>query len=346
MKSYRLLDFNTVDDLHLVEEQEPQPQRGELLIRVHAVSLNFRDIAMLRDKYPIPHKKGLIPISDGAGEVIAVGAGVEDFKAGDRVMGLFHQRWFGGAMPENVNQNSYGSETDGWLVEKKVISQESVVRIPDGLSYEEAATLPCAALTAWTALTGELAIRPGATVLTQGTGGVSIFALQLAKSLGATVIATTSSAAKAARLRELGADEVINYRDEPQWGQRVRELTGGRGVDLVVEVGGPGSLSQSLKAVRPGGEIASIGFLDAEATGINFFELFGSRSTFRVISVGSREGLRGAVKAIDKTAIKPVIDRVFEFKDAKEAYAYVEAGAHFGKVVIRCLPANSDPRPS
>ena len=238
MKAYRLHDFTGLDDLKLREEDTPHPQQGEVLVRVHAVSLNFRDIAMLRDRYPLPHRKGLILTSDGAGEVVEVGAGVDDLKVGDRIMGIFHPRWYGGRIPPNVSRFGYGSEIDGWLVERKVLSQEALVRIPDNLSCEEASTLPCAAVTAWSALSGSVPIRSGHTVLTQGTGGVSIFALQLAKAFGASVIATTSSAAKMDRLRTLGADEVLNYNEEPQWGNRARALTGGRGVDRVVEVGG------------------------------------------------------------------------------------------------------------
>jgi NADPH:quinone reductase-like Zn-dependent oxidoreductase len=335
MKAYRLDDFTSLDDLRLRDEDDQRPQRGEVLVRVHAVSLNFRDIAMLRGRYPLPHRKGLIPTSDGAGEVVEVGAGVDDFKAGDRVMGIFHPRWYGGRMPPDVSRYGYGSEIDGWLVERKVLSQESLVRVPDSLSYEEASTLPCAAVTAWSALTGGLAIRPGHTVLTQGMGGVSIFALQLVKAVGASVIATTSGSAKAGRLRRLGADEVVNYKEGPCWGDRVRALTGGRGVDLVVEVGGPRTIGESLHAVRPDGEITSIGFLSSESAGIDFFALFGSGATFRHISVGSREGLQDA-RSMAMAGIKPVIDRVFDFDGAKEAFAHLESGSHLGKVVIRC----------
>ena len=337
MKAYRLNDFSGLDDLELRDEEPTRPQQGEVLVRVDSVSLNFRDIAMLRGRYPVPHQKGLIPTSDGAGEVIEVGFGVDEFKPGDRVMGIFHPRWYGGRMPQNVSQYDYGSATDGWLAERKVISQESLVRIPNNISYEEASTLPCAALTAWSALTGGTSIRSGHTVLTLGTGGVSIFALQLAKTLGARVIATTSSVAKADRLRALGADEVINYKEELQWGERARSLTDAQGVDLVVEVGGPGTMGESLRAVRAGGEIACIGFLDGKSVGIDFFALFGSGATLRHVSVGSREGLRDLSRAIATSALKPVIDRVFEFEDAKRAFAYLETGEHFGKVVIRSV---------
>ena len=336
MKAYRLDDSTGLDDLRLHDEDEPRPQRGELIVRVHAASLNFRDIAMVRDKYPLPHAKGLIPLSDAAGEVLEVGEGVDAFKVGDRVMSTFHPRWYGGRVPPDVFKYGYGSEIDGWLVQRKVVSQEAVVAVPDSLSYEEASTLPCAGLTAWAALTAGGAIRAGHTVLVQGTGGVSVFALQLAKAVGARVIATTSSASKAERLRALGADEVVNYKEEPKWGERVRALTGGQGVDRVVEVGGPGTMGESLRAVAHGGEIVSIGFLSTENPGIDFFALFGSWATFRPIGVGSREGLQEMSKAIAMAGIKPVIDRVFEFESAKDAFAHLDGGSHIGKIVIRC----------
>ena len=335
MKAYRLDDFTSLDDLRLREEAKPQPQRGELLVRVRAASLNFRDLAMVRDKYPLPHAKGLIPLSDAVGEVVEVGEGVDAFQIGDRVMGTFHPRWFGGRMPADVFKHSYGSEIDGWLCEYKAISQEAVVAVPPDLTDEETSTLPCAGLTAWEALTTGGAIRSGHTVLVQGTGGVSIFALQLAKAVGARVIATTSSASKAERLRALGADEIVNYREEANWGERVRALTGGRGVDRVVEVGGPGTLGQSLKAVAMGGEVVSIGFLSTENPGVDFFALFGSWATFRPIGVGSREGLQTLARAVEMAGIKPVIDQVFDFEQAREAFAHLEGGTHIGKVVIR-----------
>jgi NADPH:quinone reductase-like Zn-dependent oxidoreductase len=257
-------------------------------------------------------------------------------KVGDRIMGIFHPRWYGGRIPPNVSRFGYGSEIDGWLVERKVLSQEALVRIPDNLSCEEASTLPCAAVTAWSALSGSVPIRSGHTVLTQGTGGVSIFALQLAKAFGASVIATTSSAAKMDRLRTLGADEVLNYNEEPQWGNRARALTGGRGVDRVVEVGGGGTIGESLHAVAASGELASIGFLSAGSSNIDFFALFGSGARIRHISVGSREDLQDVARAIAMARIKPMIDRVFDFEDAREAFAHLESGSHFGKVVVRC----------
>lgn len=335
MKAYRFDDFETLDHLRLHDEPEQAPQRGELLVRVHAVSLNYRDIAMLTGRYPRAYRKGLIPTSDGAGEVVAVGEGVEAFKVGDRVIGAFHPRWFGGSMHESMGREAYGDQQDGWLAETKLVSQEAVVKIPRELSYAEASTLPCAGLTAWTALGGATPIRAGHTVLVQGTGGVSIFALQLARAVGARVIATTSSASKEKRLRDLGASDVVNYAETPEWGKVVRAIAGGRGVDRVVEVGGPGTIGQSLRAVAVGGEIASIGFLSESSSGIDFFNLKLSGALFRNIAVGDRVGLQELVRVVEGCGIKPVIDREFGFAQAREAFAYLRSGAHFGKVVVR-----------
>ncbi len=337
MRAYRFDSFDSLDELRLREEADPQPQRGEVLVRVHAVSLNFRDIAMLRGRYPRKCVPGLIPTSDAAGEIVAVGEGVRAFKVGDRVVGAFHPRWFGGEMPSTIASDSYGAESDGWLCELKAISQEAVVRLPDALSYEEACTLPCAGLTAWTALTGPVPIRAGHTVLVQGSGGVSIFALQLARAVGAAVIATTSSAAKAEQLKSLGASHVVNYVEEPEWGRQVRTLTNGRGVDRVVEVGGPGTIAQSLRAAALGGEIASIGFLSTENPGIDFFQLKASGASIRNVTVGDRAALLDFNRAVAATGLRPVIDRIFAFGEAREAFAHLESGTHFGKVVIRCV---------
>lgn len=335
MRAYRFDSFDSLDELRMREEADPVPQRGEVLVRVRATSLNFRDLAMVRGRYPRKCVPGHVPLSDAAGEIVAVGEGVSAFAAGDRVMGTFHPRWFGGEMPSTIQTDSYGAENDGWLCQLKAVSQEAVVRLPDGLSFEEGATLPCAGLTAWTALSGPTPIRAGHTVLVLGSGGVSVFALQLARAVGATVIATTSSAAKAGPLKAMGAAEVVNYAEDPEWGRAVRRLTGGRGVDRVVEVGGPGTIAQSLRAVALGGEIASIGFLSTENPGIDFFQLKGSGASFRNITVGDRAGLMDLARAVAATGLKPVIDRVFAFEEAKEAFAHLESGTHFGKLVIR-----------
>lgn len=335
MKAYRFDDYDSLDSLRVRDEPDPRPQRGEVLVRVRAVSLNFRDIAMLQGRYPRRSVTGLIPTSDASGEIVEVGEGVTSFKIGDRVIGAFHPRWFGGDAPSTVLSDSYGAEADGWLTELKALSQEAVVPAPAGLSHEEASTLPCAAVTAWSALSGPMPIRAGHTVLVQGTGGVSIFALQLASSMGARVIATTSSAGKVETLRALGAAEVVNYVDEPEWGKRVRALAGGRGVDRVVEVGGPGTIGQSLRAVAQGGEIASIGFLSTENPGIDFFSLKTSGASFRNIAVGDRGALLDLTRAVALTGLKPVVDQVFGFEEARAAFAHLASGRHFGKVVIR-----------
>ncbi len=238
-------------------------------------------------------------------------------------------------MPSTLAADSYGSGSDGWLAEYKVVSQEAVVALPDGLGWEEGATLPCAAATAWNALTGATPIRAGHTVLTQGTGGVSIFALQLAKAVGARVIATTSSAAKAETLRALGADVTVNYAEAPRWGERVRELTAGRGVDRVVEVGGPATIEQSLTCVAVGGEVVLIGFLGQDRSGLDFFKLFGSSASVRPIGVGDRANLEDCVRAVAISGLQPVVDHVFAFADAKAAFAHLQSGRHVGKIVVR-----------
>ena len=335
MQAWRYDSFQSIDSLGLHEEAPPVAQRGELLLRVRAVSLNFRDVAVLMGRYVQSSRAGLVAASDAAAEVVAVGEGVTAFKPGDRVIGTFHPRWFGGPMPEGWVEDCYGTGRDGWLCDYKAVSQEAVVRVPDGLSWEEAATLPCAAATAWCALMGPTPLRAGQTVLTQGTGGVSLFAVQLARALGARVIATTSAAAKAQRLRELGAAEVINYAEEPAWGERARALTQGRGVDRVVEVGGPATVNQSLRAVARGGEVVLIGFLSTDNPGIDYFALKGTGASVRAISVGDRANLEETVRAVASAGIRPVIDRVFAFAEARQAFAHLQAAKHVGKVVIR-----------
>ncbi|POZ62959.1 zinc-dependent alcohol dehydrogenase family protein [Chromobacterium alticapitis] len=335
MQSYRFSRFGSLDHLNRRDEAMPAPGRGEVLLRVHASSLNYRDLALLHGRYPMSWTDGLIPLSDGAGEIIALGEGCRRFAVGDRVCNSFFPEWFGGPFPLEQAARQYGSNLDGWLCQYKTVSEEALVRVPDHLSYAEAAALPCAALTAWTALNGPNPIRAGDTVLTQGTGGVSLFAVQLAKLMGARVIATTSSAEKAEKLEALGADAVIDYRAEPQWGTRARELSGGMGVDRIVEVGGQGTLAQSLDAVAVGGEIAVIGFLDQGGAALDFMRYFLSGATLRRIAVGHREDMEAMLRAIGRHGLRPVIDRAFPFGDARAAFEHLEARRHFGKVVIQ-----------
>lgn len=336
MRTYRFDALTSLADLTAHDEPEPTPQRGEVVVKVSHVSLNFRDLAVVLGRYVGPAKAGLIPCSDAAGEIVAVGEGVGAWKAGDRVISTFHPRWFGGRPPLSLGRETYGSGSDGWLAEYKVVSQEALVRLPDSLSFAEGSTLPCAAATAWTALSGATPIRAGQSALTLGSGGVSVFALQLAKALGATVIATTSSAAKAEILTALGADQVVNYSEIPNWGQHIkRNLTGRVGVDCVVEVGGPATINESLHAVRWGGEVVLIGFLSEENPGIDYFHLKGSGAVVRAIGVGDRAALEDLVRAVSGAGIKPVIDQVFAFTDARAAFERLQSARHVGKIVIQ-----------
>jgi alcohol dehydrogenase len=317
--------------LKLVEEEIPTVQRGEVLVRVKASSLNYRDLAIIKNDYRRGVEDNLIPLSDGAGEIVAVGEGVRRFKVGDRVAGNFTREWFGGKRPDYIQL--YGSHMDGWLTEYKVLNPELLVSIPSHLTYEQAATLPCAAVTAWSALHGPQPLSVGDTILTLGSGGVSVFAIQLAKQLGLKVIATTSNDQKAEKLKALGAEEVINYKKTPNWGEAVKALTGGRGVDRVIEVGGAATLHQSLQAIAPGGEIALIGVLTKTGKPIDFSDLV-ARASIRQISVGSRNDFEAMNRLIEVSKMVPVIDRVFSFEEAQEAFQYLESQQFVGKIVI------------
>ena len=317
----------SIDDLRRGERAQPEPGPSEVLIRVRAAALNFRDIAVVRGKYiGGPLKQDTIPLSDGAGEVVAVGADVRDFTVGDRVVATFSQGHAHAAL---------GSPLDGMLTEYRSLDASGVLPIPADLSFEEAATLPCAAVTAWNALTEGKAVRPGDTVLTLGTGGVSLFALQLAKMAGARVIITSSSDDKLERARALGADETINYKREPDWERAVLELTGGQGADHVVELGGAGTLPRSYQAVGPRGEISLIGVMTLPDGDLSPYGLMFKGATLRGIFVGDKALFMGLNRAIEVNGLKPVIDTVFEFDDAVEAYNYLRSAQHFGKIVIR-----------
>ncbi|MDQ0300350.1 NADPH:quinone reductase-like Zn-dependent oxidoreductase [Salibacterium salarium] len=331
MRSIRLEKQGSVEHLKMVKEDVPSVQRGEVLVKVKASSLNYRDLAMLNNQYPGEVHDNLIPLSDGAGEIVAVGEGVRRFRIGDRVAGNFTREWFGGKRPTYMEP--YGSHSDGWLTEYKVLNPELLVSIPSHLSYEEAATLPCAAVTAWSALHGPSPLSAGDTVLTLGSGGVSVFALQLAKVMGVNVISTTSSDEKAEKLKKLGADEVINYSKTPNWGEVAKELTGGRGVNRVVEVVGPATFQQSLQAIAPGDEISLIGVLSRTGDKIDYFDLFGKAST-RTIGVGSRNDFESMNRVMEDKGLMPIVDSVFPFEKAAEAYEYLESQKFFGKIAI------------
>ncbi len=335
MKAYRIDHFGSVDGVVLGSRDDPRPGTREVLLRVRATSLNYRDLMVLKGGGRGPTKLGVVPLSDGAGEVAALGEGAGRFAVGDRVVGCFHPRWFGGPIKADYLTDRLGANLDGMLAEYAVINEEALVPLPDHLSFEEGATLPCAAVTAWVALTGHRRVTAGDTVLTQGSGGVAIFALQFARLLGARVIATTSSAAKAERLKGLGAAAVINYVDTPDWHEKAVELTDGRGVDCVVEIGGPGTLAQSIKCLAVGGHISLIGSsLSRPGIMLDPLLLGGRGMTLGAISVGSRADFEAMNRAVALHRLRPVIDRVFPFAEAQEAYRYFESRAHFGKVVI------------
>ena len=335
MRVYRFGKLGNLDALKLQEEAAPSPGEGQVVVRIRACSLNHRDLNIVSGSYTsVAIKPGAIPLSDGAGEVTAVGEGVARWKVGDRVAPIFTQRWLGGELLPEYLPSALGGPCDGVLAEYIVLSAEGLVRIPPHLSFEQAATLPCAAVTAWHAALVKGQLKPGDTVITLGTGGVSLFCAQFALMSGARVIATTGSDDKAARLRALGVSEVINYRTTPDWDARVRELTGGRGADLVVEVGGPGSVAKSISAIRYCGHISAVGNLAGKAT-IDPGTLFAKRASMCGIQVGSRDMFEAMNRAIEVAKLEPIVDRVFGFTETRDAYEYLESGKHFGKVVIR-----------
>ncbi|MDE2291314.1 MAG: NAD(P)-dependent alcohol dehydrogenase [Elusimicrobia bacterium] len=313
---------------------DPEPGPGEVLVRVRAASLNYRDLMVATGRYPgRALKKDLIPLSDGAGEVESVGKGVTRLKKGDRVAASFHQDWLAGPLPPTLGAGALGGAVDGMLAERVCLKETGLVRVPGHLSFEEASTLPCAALTAWNALMECPApLRPGASVLVQGTGGVSVFALQFAKLAGLTVVGTSKSDEKLERMRKLGLDHGVNYVKEPEWGKEAKRLTGG--VDLVVEVGGA-TIQQSLQAVRTGGAVVMIGGLAGFEAQVPLSAIRGARARLQSVFVGSVAMFEDMGRAVAAARLKPVVDEVFPFERAKDALAKLESGAHFGKVVVR-----------
>lgn len=335
MKAYEVQTFG-IDNLALVERDVPKPEAGEVLVRFHAASLNYRDLMIIEGQYNPRMKLPAVPFSDGAGEVEAVGDGVTKWKKGDRVMPIFVQGWIEG--PVNLQKSrtalGAGAQWDGVLREFGTFGEQSLVRIPDHLSYEEASTLPCTGVTAWHALVESGGLKAGETVLTLGSGGVSVFAIQIAKLFGARVIATTGSEDKEAKLREIGADEVINYRTRQDWDAAVHELTTKVGVDHVVEVGGGGTLARSINAVRLGGHIALIGALE-QAGEFSYVPIFMKLIRLQGVFVGSRQMFEDLNQAVTVGKVKPVVDRTFEFGEVREALRYMQSGAHFGKIVVK-----------
>ena len=322
---------------HLVQVDRPLPEPGprQILLRMRAVALNYRDLLTVAGEYNPKQPLPLIPCSDGVGEVTAVGDGVERVSEGDRVIPIFAQSWISGAPTRARLRSTLGGPLDGTLAEYVLLHEDGVVHAPNHLEDEEAASLPCSAVTAWNALVGENPVKAGDTVLVQGTGGVSIFALQLAQLLGARVVVTSSSDEKIERVRDLGAWETINYRENPEWGKDARRLTGGEGVDRVVEVGGAETLAQSLSALAIGGQISLVGNLSGGVLQLNIIPIFMRQVRLQGILVGHRESLEQMNRAIAAHAMRPVIDRVFLVSETRQAFEYMKAGRHFGKICIR-----------
>jgi NADPH:quinone reductase-like Zn-dependent oxidoreductase len=338
MKAFEIRDGFGIERLTLVDKPEPVPGPGQALIKMRAFSLNYRDLMVVTGTYNPRMKLPRVPFSDGAGEVIAIGPGVTRVKVEDRVTPIFMQKWIDGEPDVEKGKSALGGAIDGLLAEYVVLDQEGLVHIPEHLSYEEAATLPCAAVTAWHALTAEGQTKPGDVVLTQGTGGVSIFATQFAHMSGARVIVTSSSDQKIERAHELGASEGINYKETPDWDKRAVELTGGVGVDHVVELGGAGTINRSLRAVRLGGRISVIGALAGGAGDVSTVSILMKNIRVQGIFVGSRSMFEDMNRAISLHKMQPFVDRVFRFDEAREALRHLESASHFGKI---CLTVRS-----
>ena len=335
MKAWEIRDAFGLDHLVLAERADAPLGAGQIRLRMTCASLNFRDSLMVRGAYNPKQGLPLVPCSDGVGVVEELGAGVSRVRVGDRVNPIFAQKWLGGEPTHVKLRSTLGGPFDGTLAEHMVLSEEGVVHVPSHLTDEQAATLPCAALTAWNALTGYTPVKAGDVVLVQGTGGVSIFALQLAKMLGCQVIATSSSEEKLERVRALGADHTINYATQREWGKVARDLTGGTGVDNIVEVGGAGTLAQSLRAIRIGGQISLIGVLAGNQQDLNINPIFMQAVRVQGILVGHRESFEAMNRAIALHRLVPVVDRAYAFGEARAAFEALAKSQLFGKLCIR-----------
>jgi NADPH:quinone reductase-like Zn-dependent oxidoreductase len=333
-QAVRTTGVSAIDGLVFDEVEVPEPGTGQVLVAIKAVSLNFRDLAVVTGRYPRNASQPTIIASDGCGEVIAVGDGVADLRTGDRVAGSFFQKWIAGPFVRDYGASALGGAIDGVLTQFRVFDREGLVRIPEHFSYQEGATLPCAGLTAWNALVPTMHVKAGDTVLLLGTGGVSIFGLQLAKLHGARVIITSSSDEKLARAKALGADETINYKTHPEWDKEVLRLTGGKGADMVLEVGGGETFVRSMNSVRASGQMAVIGVLTGVAGTIPIGLIGIQTLSVRGIYVGSVAMFEDMNRAIAANRLRPVIDRVFPFEQSADALRYMQSAQHFGKIVI------------
>jgi len=333
MRAFQLPQATGIEALTKVDLPQPKPAHRQVLVKVFACSLNFRDLAIVLGRYRMPTKPNVVPLSDGAGEVVEVGPGVTRVEVGDRVAGNFFQRWPGGHASADTQASALGGSIDGMLREYAVLEEDGVVKLPAHLSYQEGACLPCAGVTAWNALVEHGRLIAGQTVLVQGTGGVSMLALQFCKIFGADVIATSSSDAKLERAKKLGAAHGVNYKTTPDWDKAAVELTGGVGVDQVVEVGGAGTIAKSLGALRMGGKISMIGVLSGAAD-LNPMLIMGKRANVQGISVGSTQMFEAMNRAIAVARMKPVIDKVFAFEQTPAAFRHMQSAQHFGKIVI------------
>jgi len=333
MRVWQISSFG-IDSLEFIERPTPTPEAGEVLVNVRAISFNYRDLMVVKGLYNPKMKLPRIPCSDGAGEVAAVGDGVSAWKVGDRVAGIFMQNWLDGPPTAQKSRQALGGDVDGMLAEYIVLKESGLVAIPEHLSFQEAATLPCAAVTAWNALSA-CELKPGATVLIQGTGGVSIFVLQLARLKGARVLGISSSDEKLERAYQMGLDAGLNYKENPEWDRWALDETGGTGVDLVVEVGGLATLPRSLRSLRIGGAIAQVGVLTGAADPVPFpiSTILHKQVRMRGIYVGSRKDFEDLNRAITLTQMRPVGEN-FHWSQAREALARMEEGSHFGKLVL------------
>lgn len=338
MKAYRIQSGDNIDGLRLEDMPARALAAGEVRIRVHAVALNYRDLMVARGNYLVSLDEPVIPCSDGAGDILEVGPGVTRWQVGDRVVASFFPNWMDGASTPDKIRHALGGDIDGMLAEEVILHQDALVKIPPTLGYIDASTMPCAGVTAWNAIFVQSRAKPGDSVLLLGTGGVSVLGLQFAKAAGLRAMITSSSDDKLERARFLGAHDTINYRTTPAWHEEVQRLTHGVGANVVLEVGGQGTINSSVAAASMGGTVAIIGGVSGFGGELNPASLLAGAKRLVGIFVGSRQMLEDVMRFAEVADLKPVVDRVFPFDQAQDAYRYMESGEHFGKIVIAVAP--------